>query len=53
MEKELKNNFIQLLNKIDIEINDKQINDFYKYMNLLLEWNEKINLTAIIEDLVS
>ena len=49
MEKELKNNFIQLLNKIDIEINDKQINDFYKYMNLILEWNEKINLTAITE----
>lgn len=35
--------------KIDIEFNDKQINQFYEYMNLLLEWNEKINLTAIIE----
>lgn len=35
--------------KIDIEFNDKQLNQFYEYMNLLLEWNEKINLTAIIE----
>lgn len=35
--------------KIDIKFNDKQLNQFYEYMNLLLEWNEKINLTAIIE----
>ena len=35
--------------QIDIEFNDKQLNQFYEYMNLLLEWNEKINLTAIIE----
>lgn len=32
---------------IDIEFDDKQLNQFYEYMNLLLEWNEKINLTAI------
>ena len=35
--------------EIDIVFNDKQIEQFYKYMNLLLEWNEKINLTAITE----
>ena len=35
--------------KIKIEFNDKQIKQFYTYMNILLEWNEKINLTAIIE----
>ena len=35
--------------KIDIVFNDKQLNQFYEYMNLLLEWNEKINLTAITE----
>ena len=35
--------------KIDIEFNDKQLKQFYDYMKLLLEWNEKINLTAIIE----
>ena len=33
--------------QIDIEFGDKQLNQFYEYMNLLLEWNEKINLTAI------
>lgn len=35
--------------QIDIEFNDKQLSQFYEYMNLLLEWNEKINLTAITE----
>ena len=35
--------------KIDIVFNDEQLNMFYDYMNLLLDWNEKINLTAIIE----
>ncbi len=37
------------LKKIDIELSKKQIEQFYTYMNLLLEWNEKINLTAITE----
>ena len=27
----------------------EQISKFYKYMNMLIKWNEKINLTAIIE----
>ncbi len=35
--------------KIDIILEEKQVEQFYKYMNLLLEWNEKINLTAITE----
>lgn len=35
--------------RINIMFNDEQLNKFYNYMNLLLEWNEKINLTAIIE----
>ena len=34
---------------INIELKDSQIEKFYNYMNLLLEWNEKINLTAITE----
>lgn len=36
-------------NKINIIISDEQIKEFYEYMNLLLKWNEKINLTAITE----
>ena len=48
MEKEeFKKSLIEKANKIDIELNDKQLEEFYLYMNLLLEWNEKINLTAI------
>ena len=35
--------------KIDIMFNVKQLEQFYKYMELLIEWNKKINLTAIIE----
>lgn len=36
--------------ELDIEINDKQISQFLKYKEILLDWNEKINLTAITED---
>ena len=35
------------LKGLQIELNREQIEKFYSYMNLLLEWNEKINLTAI------
>lgn len=42
-EKEIK----KYAEKISITLQDKQINQFYDYMNLLLEWNSKINLTAI------
>ena len=34
-------------NEVGILLNEKQIDQFYNYMKLLLEWNEKINLTAI------
>ena len=36
-------------NGMNIVFDDKQLNMFYNYMNLLLEWNEKINLTSIIQ----
>lgn len=35
--------------KININLDENQLDNFYIYMNLLLEWNEKINLTAITE----
>lgn len=38
------------IEKIGLKITDKQIEQFEEYKNLLVEWNEKINLTAIIED---
>lgn len=36
-------------NNIGINLNNRQQKQFYDYMKLLLEWNEKINLTAITE----
>lgn len=35
--------------KINLMFTDEQLNKFYKYMNLLIEWNKKINLTAIVK----
>lgn len=36
-------------NQIDIKLEERKIEQFYKYMNLLIEWNKKMNLTAILE----
>ena len=35
--------------KIQVQFTEEQLQKFYEYMNLLIEWNKKINLTAIIE----
>ena len=43
------NSLIEKANFIGIEISQKQVEQFYKYMKLLLEWNKKMNLTAITE----
>lgn len=47
--KEFEENISNKLKKIDINISQEQIEKLYLYMNFLIEWNEKINLTAIIE----
>ena len=39
--------FNDYLKELSIKLNEEQIQKFYTYMNLLMEWNEKINLTAI------
>ena len=41
--------FYQLLSQQEIELTDRQKNQFERYFELLVEWNEKINLTAITE----
>jgi 16S rRNA (guanine527-N7)-methyltransferase len=41
--------FIEYLKKLNIEATQKQIEQLEKYYQLLIEWNEKINLTAITE----
>ena len=47
MESNFNENMKKLMNEIGVDITEKQVSKFYDYMNLLLEWNEKINLTAI------
>ena len=42
--------FMEEAQKINIELDKNQIEKFYKYMDLLIEWNEKINLTAITNE---
>ena len=41
---------IEEANKVNILLNSKQIVKLYNYMKLLLEWNKKINLTAITDE---
>ena len=36
--------------KINIEISEAESNKLYMYMNLMLEWNNKINLTSITDE---
>ena len=37
-------------NDVNLELTETQYEQFIKYMRLVQEWNEKINLTAITED---
>lgn len=41
--------FNNYLEKLNLALTEEQIEKFYNYMNLLIEWNKKINLTAIVE----
>ena len=42
-----KEEFIKEVNKLGIEVTDEKIKKLERYYELLIEWNEKINLTAI------
>ena len=42
--------FEQGLSKLELEADSKTIEKFVQYSELLKEWNEKINLTAITDD---
>ena len=44
-----KNEFVRLFAEHGFEINDKNYDDFYRYAELLVEWNGKMNLTAITD----
>ncbi|MBP3634839.1 MAG: 16S rRNA (guanine(527)-N(7))-methyltransferase RsmG [Bacilli bacterium] len=42
-----KDEFINEIKNLNIEVTDEKLSKLEEYYNLLIEWNEKINLTAI------
>ena len=48
-EKEFSEELKDKLKQINVEITQEQIKKLYIYMNLLIEWNKKINLTTITD----
>ncbi len=46
---DFKNNLLEKAEKIQVKIEEVQAKKLYDYMQLLLSWNEKMNLTAITE----
>lgn len=46
----MKNLIINGSKKLNIPLNEKQLSQFLDYADILREWNEKINLTAITDD---
>jgi len=45
-----KNEFIKYLEELNIYPTQDQLNKLDKFYNLLIEWNEKINLTRIVDE---
>ncbi len=45
-----KDEFLKALKKMNVEINEIQLNQLNQYYRLLIEWNSKINLTRIVEE---
>ena len=43
------NDVSKILKKSHYELTEKMIRQFENYTNLLIEWNKKMNLTAILE----
>ena len=41
--------FQNILKEKGIEVNEHQLQQFQKYYEILVEWNEKMNLTAITD----
>lgn len=49
MTAEFKDRINQELSQFSIKLEDSQVNQFYQYYEILIEWNKVINLTAITE----
>lgn len=47
---EFKKAFLEEANKNNIKVNDEEIEKLYKYMKGIIEWNDKVNVTAITEE---
>lgn len=47
---DFKDEFNKELKKLNINLDETQFLNFYNYMNNLIEWNSKINLTAIKDE---
>lgn len=50
-EKAFKNKLKENAEKIGVLLDEVSLDKLYKYKNLVLEWNEKINLTAITDEI--
>lgn len=50
IKEEFEKEIIEYMEELEIKLSTEQAEMFFKYMNLLLEWNEKINLTAITDE---
>jgi 16S rRNA (guanine527-N7)-methyltransferase len=49
-EQEFKLSLKKYSKEMNIQLNDNQAEKLYKFKNILIEWNEKMNLTSITED---
>ena len=47
---EFKIEFLKQASKNDINVTEKELNELYQYMNGVIEWNDKINVTAITDE---
>lgn len=45
----IQNQFAQRVEKLNIQLSESQLEQFETYYSLLIEWNEKMNLTGITE----
>ena len=45
-----KKEFLEEVSKLNINLNEEQLNQLDKFYKLLINWNEKINLTTIVKE---